>query len=690
MNKNNLLCVIVFALLTLGGLGCASNSPQQTTNKAAYYDQAFFRLIEQYKADPQSVSYSELWNAYLKSTQPTQTVFKHEVYLTEIARVEANEIACTEVEWEAIVSLNYWSIKPHLSAADCYRQNNNQAGIDFHEGFVSFILQGVFGSGIGEHYYDAYEAASWGDVQDVIELAGYTYIDTYLDLRCANQGVYYVVVAEDSESGVQRLFYFDNIRFINRVMGMSGRVNSTENSLGFTVSTSLANSVGHAAIALGDILAAGEEYEAAAEWYLKNTLRESPVAYLRLAELCLKKQITDHSEEACLEFVTKAAELNYFEAYILLSGLYSEGILVDKDPQLAKDFLTIAYEKYGEAKSIAGLGDYYVSGMLGKEKRYKKAMKYYKEAANKGWVSDSYVRLLSFQFAKKELKEKDYQQTLKQLADKGNALAQFKYGALFLVEAEESKDPKIEQKALKYIQLAADQLLPRALYAMGVIYEYGVGVEKSPEKSADYWLAAAIRWNAAAQYEIATLLEKKFDSSSKKMAFEWMYSSARQGDDDAMVSLGYYYEHGTGTEIDLNKAFEYYQKAASENNVTGLYNYAYFLRYGKGVKIDLEKAMEYFLKASKKGSAGAANEIGIMYDEGVFVEKDYVQAVTWYTKSAKRGYRWAQFNLGTMYEGGLGIEKDLSEALKWYTKAAAQGHLGAQRKMLLLKNQIAG
>lgn len=453
-----------------------------------------------------------------------------------------------------------------------------------------------------------------------------------------------MIVAEEVESGTQRLIYFDNIQFINRVMGNSGRINSAENSLGFTVATSLANSVGHAAIALGDILAAGEEYEAASEWYLKTTLRGSPVAYMRLAGLCLKHRLPEYSDEVCLEFISKAAQLNYFEAYILLSGLYLEGILVDKDEQLAQDFLEIAIKKFGKGQSIAHLGDYYLDNVLGKE-RLATATKYYKQALENGYASSSYVRLLNYKYVKKEIDEKKYYALLKQLADKGNALAQFKYAAQYLSKLQSTQDPKVKAEAKKYMQLSADQFLPEALYAMGVMYEYGLGVNANKNISIDYWYAAGNRWHAAAQYEVANYLRDKGGRNNEKKAFNWMYSSAREGDDDAYVTLGYFYEYGTGTDLDLAKAYKYYKKAAAEDNAYGLYNVGYFLRYGKGVKIDLEKAMEYFLKAHSKGSRGASYEIALMYESGIGVDKSLAEAKAWYQKAANNGHAASKLKL---------------------------------------------
>ncbi|MDQ7049158.1 MAG: tetratricopeptide repeat protein [Enterobacterales bacterium] len=633
--------VLVFISLVFMMLGCASNRVSEAGKQS---DKHFNGLINKYKTDPQSVSYQTLWSAYLKSSQPEQTVLKHDTYLALLAKIKSKQLSCSDVDWEAIVGLNYWSIKPHLSAVECYKQLDDQAKVDFHEGFVGFILQGVFASGYGEHYYDAYEAASWGDVQDILELAGFKYIDTYLDLRGANQGVYYVVVAEDVETGVQRLFYFDNIEFINRVMGNSGRINSAENSLGFTVATSLANSVGHAAIALGDILAAGEEYEAASDWYLKTSLRDSPIAYMRLARLCLKNRLPNYTEEACLEFVTKAAELEYFEAYVLLSGLYSEGIWVEKDPQLSHDFLQIAFNKFGKGQSLADLADFYIEEVFG-ENRFKTAKKYYKRAVKEGYVSSSYVRLLSYQNARKNIKEEEYYALLKKLADQGNALAQFKYAASFLGKLKSSKDPEVKIRAKKYMQLSADQLLPQALYAMGVMHEYGLGVDADKSVAVDYWFAAGNRWHAAAQYEVASYLRDKGGLKNEKKAFDWMYSAAREGDDDAYVTLGYFYEHGTGTDQDLDKAYQYYMKAAAKDNAYGLYNVGYFLRYGKGVLIDLKQALEYFLKAEAKGSRGAPYQIALMYESGIGVEKSITQAKKWYQKAADKGHSASKLRL---------------------------------------------
>ena len=67
------------------------------------------------------------------------------------------------------------------------------------------------------------------------------------------------------------------------------------------------------------------------------------------------------------------------------------------------------------------------------------------------------------------------------------------------------------------------------------------------------------------------------------------------------------------------------------------------------------------------------------------VPKDYAEAVKWYRKAAEQGFAGAQFALGRMYAEGKGVPLDEVEATKWYRLAADQGHEEARN---VLKGEI--
>lgn len=693
--------VILFSSILL--VSCANKK-----NLIHSGDSAFFSKIEQYKNSPQSVNYNSLWEAYLDSTQAEDSATKHDKYLQALSKVQSGEIDCQEVNWNEIIESNYWSIKPHLTAANCLSQNNELTKAAFHRNFVEFILQGVFASGSGTHYYNAYKAASWGDIEDIIELAGYKSIDHYLRLIGANQGVYYVVIVEDAETGIQQEIYFDNINFLNSALGYGGRFGSRELTLGLAVASSLAEHNSQAAVAYAQIFTQDEQYENAAKWYLKATLLGSSVAYLKLVQLCLKDKITDYSDEVCLEFLGKAAEAGYGSAFVLLSALYREGIWVSKDIQIANDFLDIAVAKKGKGNALSESAELYYNGYLG-EHGYKKADSWFKKAIESGTISDQYVLSIISKLPDEKLENDNNFLALESLAEKGNALAQTVVGARYLIDSSYNEDRGKIDLALNYIRKPAEQGLPRAQFTLAKLFEYGIGYSKDEAKAMEWYYKAGNSWHAEAQYNYAQYLNDsaynlnpnefftasqyedmsveqmlKEMENNKYYAYDWMLSSARQANHNAMVSLGYYHEHGMGTPKNLQQAISFYKLSAELGNATGTYNYAYMLAYGKGIEINLIDAKKYFLLAHDMGSQGAANELGLMYLKGNGVTQSEAEAFKWFKLSAERKYMWAQFNLAALYEEGKGIEQNLDKAKEWYARAANQGHLASKQKLFQL------
>jgi TPR repeat protein len=129
----------------------------------------------------------------------------------------------------------------------------------------------------------------------------------------------------------------------------------------------------------------------------------------------------------------------------------------------------------------------------------------------------------------KELnKKKDYEKEIahwKALANKGDALAQFSLGLIYL--SDELGVPKDHKTAFKWFSLAAKQGYAPAQFNVGVMYANGEGVQESTTN-----------------------------------ATFWFSNAARQGDLEATYFLAEAYEKGEGVPIDRQEAFDLYKAAA--------------------------------------------------------------------------------------------------------------------------------
>ena len=111
------------------------------------------------------------------------------------------------------------------------------------------------------------------------------------------------------------------------------------------------------------------------------------------------------------------------------------------------------------------------------------------------------------------------------------------------------------------------------LWQLGVLYEFGEGVEKDLEQAA-----------------------------------MWYRKAAEQGHAVAQSNLGRLYEYGEGVEKDLEQATLWYRKSADQGNARAQNNLGVLYDYGKGVEKDLEQATLWYRKAADQGYAFAQKE----------------------------------------------------------------------------------
>lgn len=153
-------------------------------------------------------------------------------------------------------------------------------------------------------------------------------------------------------------------------------------------------------------------------------------------------------------------------------------------------------------------------------------------------------------------------------------------------------------------------------------------------------------------------------------AFNIYTKLAQSGNLIAIYELGYCYENGLGTNVDLKEAMKLYEKAANENYPKALNALGNLYGEGKGVEINHEKAYNYFSKSFDLGNINGQYMVGMYYYQGLYVSKDEKKAVQLFNECAKLGHTDSENILGCCYEHGTGIKKDLKMAAFMYEKAA--------------------
>ncbi|MDO4752128.1 MAG: protein kinase [Akkermansia sp.] len=293
----------------------------------------------------------------------------------------------------------------------------------------------------------------------------------------------------------------------------------------------------------------------------------------------------------------------------------------------------------------------------------------------------------------------------------------------------ESLPPKPTAELLNVLRALAQQGGVAEQFALGVVYQYGLGVEKDEKLAMECLRQAADAGNPLAQTLLAQLLVETDDAETLPEAVKWYRAAAEQGHAVAQYELGCCCKNGVGMEKNHEEAFKWYRLATEQGYATAQYELGRCYQYGLGVENDYAQALKWYSRSAHQGihaasthllligekafggddvarailsedppltvefvdeilyhlrrnaimgSPLAQNNFGWCCENGVGRAINEPQAVMWYRKAAEQGHAAAQYNLGRCYETGTGVQKDSKEAAKWYLLAAVRGYAEAR------------
>ncbi len=156
-------------------------------------------------------------------------------------------------------------------------------------------------------------------------------------------------------------------------------------------------------------------------------------------------------------------------------------------------------------------------------------------------------------------------------------------------------------------------------------------------------------------------------------AFPAVRFLARQGDVDALLALGTYYEKGLMLPQDYDLALACYQQAADQDYAPAWIRLGNVYDQGILVNRDYFTAMKMYQNAADLGSAEALWYLGTFYEEGFTVRRNYETALSYYRQAAEQGYADSWMSIAYCCAMGHGMERDTALALEYYEKAAEAG-----------------
>ncbi len=146
-----------------------------------------------------------------------------------------------------------------------------------------------------------------------------------------------------------------------------------------------------------------------------------------------------------------------------------------------------------------------------------------------------------------------------------------------------------------------------------------------------------------------------------------LQNRAKNGDRDAQLEFGliFYSE-----KINNEKALYWISKSAEQGNTDAIVELGLFYEEGQcGVKQDYFKASQYYIEAAKKGRKDAKTLLGDL----VILEKvkgpEFNNIFSYYETIGNENDSNDIYILGLCYERGIGVKSDWVQAIKLYVKA---------------------
>lgn len=238
----------------------------------------------------------------------------------------------------------------------------------------------------------------------------------------------------------------------------------------------------------------------------------------------------------------------------------------------------------------------------------------------------------------------NFDYSMKELANKGNAYANFELGS-------------------------------------NEYYGYVKGVPRY-EEAYNYLIKAASMNHASANYMIGNmyikgLLGKKSNDDLEK-GYEFLVKSYELGNVAACNQIGNMYLEGIyPLNKDEKEATKYFIKAASSSYAYAINNLGKLQEKKKNYK----EAFDYYLQSATLGESWACNKVGEYYRQGIVV-KDMDKAFNFYQRALESNYRtlcyYAYYNLAKYFymDGNIaiGVLKDEDKALE-YLKIASDNNI---------------
>ena len=238
------------------------------------------------------------------------------------------------------------------------------------------------------------------------------------------------------------------------------------------------------------------------------------------------------------------------------------------------------------------------------------------------------------------------------------------------------------QRAKKFYNLAYDQGMPLAGYALGMVNYLGILCEKDFKKAAQYFKEAADNAEySPAMYQYAMMCFNGEIKESNAEGLKYLKMAANLNDAQAMYEYAKRLESGmAGEKPDIECVMKNYRISAEKGHLPARRIYAKYLLEGKYIEPNDSLAFEYLLDCANNGDSEAMFIVSTMYKNGKGIDKNIRKSVEYCRKSSDSGFPFGQYKYSSLLRKGVPnvLLPDKEESLKLLIKSAENGCPEAQ------------
>ena len=189
---------------------------------------------------------------------------------------------------------------------------------------------------------------------------------------------------------------------------------------------------------------------------------------------------------------------------------------------------------------------------------------------------------------------------LRRNAVAGDPAAQYEYGRRLLTGQKGAI--RSYKHAFRWFSKAAENREPRAMAAMGLCYERGIGVKRSLPKARKWYAAAVDEGNDDA---CQTLVQMEARAGNLPGALKWL---ERMADDDsvpAQLMLARMHLNGTAKNASVSEGIRYLRYAAMQGDGEACLMLSTCYATGRGVPRNEELMLGWLVNAAEAGNQTA-------------------------------------------------------------------------------------